>query len=165
MKIFSSRCRTFEYTVTTASPSAIWLEPAKVGVAQSFSDCLALMIGVERGDLSSLSVATKMIRRVVTKTDATSIVINGFSHLATPGNRSDVAISKEVLSSLSARLEARGERVHLMPFGWNKRWNADVLDGEWEQRVIHLPAPGMDPPSATVSQTVQEMSVPTLGLA
>jgi hypothetical protein len=149
MKIFISRCRTFEYTVTTAGPSAVKLEPTKLGVPQSFAHCLALMIGVERGDLSSLSLATKMIRRVVTKTDATSIVINGFSHLATPDNRPDVSVAEKVLSDLSDRLERRGERVHLMPFGWNKRWRADVLDGEWEQRVIHLPAPSTNTSATT----------------
>lgn len=56
-----------------------------------------------------------------------------------PGERSDVPTALTVLTGLAESLEARGVRVHLMPFGWNKRWQADVLDGEWEQRVVHLP--------------------------
>ncbi|MEU0503394.1 threonyl-tRNA synthetase editing domain-containing protein [Nocardia sp. NPDC005998] len=139
MKILSSRCRTFEYTVTTASPVAVSLEPAAIGVTNSFSDCLLLMVGVERGDSPPSKAAIKIVRRIASKTDASHIVINGFSHLATPGERSDVPTALTVLASLAESLEARGVLVHLMPFGWNKRWQADVLDGEWEQRVVHLP--------------------------
>jgi hypothetical protein len=140
MKIFSSRCRTFEYTVTTASPAAVDLESAAIGVPNTFSDCLLLMVGVERDDSTSSKAAAKIVRRIASKTNASHIVINGFSHLATPGERSDVPTALTVLTSLAECLRARGARVHLMPFGWNKRWQADVLDGEWEQRVVHLPA-------------------------
>jgi hypothetical protein len=140
MKIFSSRCRTFEYTVTTASPAAIELEPTAIGATNSFSDCLVLMVGVERRDSASSEAATKAVRRIAAKTEASHIVINGFAHLANPGERSDIPTARDVLAGLAERLTERGERVHLMPFGWNKRWQADVLDGEWEQRVVHLPA-------------------------
>jgi len=140
MRIVSNRCRTFEYTVTTASPVAVSLEPAAIGVTNSFSDCLLLMVGVERGDCSASKAATKIVRRIASKTDASHIVINGFSHLANPGERSDVPTALTVLTDLAESLQARGASVHLMPFGWNKRWQADVLDGEWEQRVVHLPA-------------------------
>ncbi|WP_328411175.1 threonyl-tRNA synthetase editing domain-containing protein [Nocardia sp. NBC_00403] len=139
MRIYSSRCHTFEYTVTTPSPAAIDLEPAALGVTNTFSDCLLLMVGVERGDLSFSKVATKNVWRIAAKTHATCIVINGFAHLASPGERSDVPTALSVLSNLAERLQQRGVQVHLMPFGWNKRWQADVLDGEWEQRVVHLP--------------------------
>ncbi|WP_433683896.1 threonyl-tRNA synthetase editing domain-containing protein [Nocardia sp. CA-119907] len=139
MKILSSRCRTFEYTVTTASPAAVDLESTAIGVPKTFSDCLLLMVGVERGDSASSTAAAKIVWRIASKTDAAHIVINGFSHLATPGERSDIPTALHVLADLAESLEARGAHVHLMPFGWNKRWHADVLDGEWEQRVVHLP--------------------------
>ncbi|MFI6361151.1 hypothetical protein ACIBG0_00230 [Nocardia sp. NPDC050630] len=45
-----------------------------------------------------------------------------------------------MLTNLAESLQARGACVHLMPFGWNKRWQADVLDGEREQRVVHVPS-------------------------
>ncbi len=97
------------------------------------------MVGVERGDSTSSTAAAKIVRRIASKTDASHIVINGFSHLATPGERSDIPTALHILTNLAESLQARGAHIHLMPFGWNKRWQADVLDGEWEQRVVHLP--------------------------
>jgi hypothetical protein len=79
------------------------------------------------------------VRRIAAKTAASGIVINGFAHLAAPGRRSDIETAVQVLANLVEHLEKRGAPVHLMPFGWNKRWQADVLDGEWEQRMVHLP--------------------------
>jgi len=138
MRILSQRCRTFTYTVTTAGPCAVPLDVSFLGVARPFTDCLALHIGVEKGDHTRVNDATKSIRRIIAKTAATDVVLNGFSHLADPARRSDVPTAIEVLAALTERLAGKGERVHLMPFGWNKRWSAEILDGEWEQRVVHL---------------------------
>lgn len=55
-----------------------------------------------------------------------------------------------ILQSLVDLLEQNALTVHTMPFGWNKRWHADVLDGEWEQRVTHLQA-SRQPSIVTVS--------------
>jgi hypothetical protein len=140
MRILSQRCRTLTYRVTTASPCAIPLDDTVRGVTHLFTDCLLLHAGVEQGDRSRIGDAAKSVRRILTKTGADAIVINGFSHLGDPARRSDVPTAMEVLTALSERLAARGVTVHLMPFGWNKRWSADVLDGEWEQRVVHLPS-------------------------
>lgn len=138
MRILSQRCRTFTYTVTTASPCAVPLDISFRGVAHPFTDCLAIHVGVETGDLTRVGDATKSIRRIIAKTAATAVVLNGFSHLADPALRGDVPTAMEVLAALTDRLAAKGERVHLMPFGWNKRWTAEILDGEWEQRIVHL---------------------------
>ncbi|MEV6340990.1 threonyl-tRNA synthetase editing domain-containing protein [Nocardia vinacea] len=126
--------RASEYTGTTARPAAVDLESAAIGVPDTFSDCLPLMVGVERGDSASSMAAAKIVRRIASKTDAAHIVINGFSHLATPGERSDIPTVLHVLANLADSLEARGAGVHLMPFGWNERWQADVLDGEGTAR-------------------------------
>ncbi len=138
MRILSSRCRTFVYTVTTPSQVAIELGSTVIGTTNRFDDCLFLMVGVERGDSRLGSRPVKSIRRIAAKTDARCIVINGFSHLAHPSIRPDVDTARGVLDRLIEGLEARSLRVHLMPFGWNKQWTADVLDGEWEQRMDHL---------------------------
>ncbi|WP_216899703.1 threonyl-tRNA synthetase editing domain-containing protein [Nocardia alni] len=139
MRILSQRCRTFTYTVTTAGPCAVPLDVAILGIPHPFTDCLVLHIGVEKGDDARVGDAVKSVRRIIAKTAATDAVINGFSHLADPAQRGDVPMAMGVLDALTERLADKGTRVHLMPFGWNKRWSAEILDGEWEQRMVHLP--------------------------
>ncbi|AHH22135.1 hypothetical protein NONO_c73800 [Nocardia nova SH22a] len=142
MRILSSRCRKFVYTVTTPSPAAVDLDPLSIGTVNRFDECLFLMVGAEREDVRLGSRPVKVIRRTMTKTAAQCVVINGFSHLAHPCDRPHAETALDVLQTLTAALQGRGISVHLMPFGWNKRWTAEVLDGEWEQRVDYLtPSP------------------------
>ncbi len=159
MRILSQRCRTFTYTVTTAGPCAVPLDVSTLGIPRPFTDCLALHIGVEKGDHTRVGDAGKAVRRIVAKTAATDVVINGFSHLADPALRGDATTAMEVLATLTERLAGKGHRVHLMPFGWNKRWSAEILDGEWEQRMVHLPphAPALTPPEFVVPATLSPM--------
>ncbi|MGF6889576.1 hypothetical protein ABIA39_009041 [Nocardia sp. GAS34] len=140
MKILSQRCATLEYTVTTASSAAVMLDSVNIGELQEFSDCLFLLVGVERSDLGVARRAAKVINRIANKTGAIGIVINGFSQMADPHEHCDGPTAQRVLAVLAELLSARGWDVHTMPFGWNKQWTAQVLDGEWEQRVTHLPA-------------------------
>ncbi len=155
MRILSSRCRTFAYTITTPSRVAMELGPAVIGTVNRFDGCLFLMVGVERDDIRLGSRPVKTIRRIAAKTDAQCVVINGFSHLAHPGIRPDVDTARGVLDRLVEGLQARSLRVHLMPFGWNKQWTADVLDGEWEQRMDHLT------PSVPHSHAVRATTLPS----
>ncbi len=138
MNIF--RSRTFEYRATTASPAAVDLESAAVGVSDTCPDCLSLMVGMECGDSTSSTAAAKIGWRIAAETDASYIVINGCSHLANPGERSDIPTALHVPTNLGESAQDRGARVHLVPFGWKKLWQADALDGEREQRVVHLPS-------------------------
>ncbi|WP_406273352.1 threonyl-tRNA synthetase editing domain-containing protein [Nocardia sp. NBC_00881] len=140
MKILSQRCATLEYAVTTASSAAITLDSVNIGVLQEFSDCLFLLVGVERSDLGVARQAAKVINRIANKTGATRIVINGLSQMADPYEHCDGPTAQRVLAVLAELLSARGWDAHPMPFGWNKEWTVHVLDGEWEQRVTHLSA-------------------------
>ncbi|WP_329415449.1 hypothetical protein OG563_22230 [Nocardia vinacea] len=145
MWIHTSRCRTFRYAPTTANACAVELAPSAVGATRLFFDCLVLTVGVERGDLALGAAATQIVRRIATETDAAYIVISGFAQLTSSAERSSTATGLDLLShiadvldllsELTERLEERGERVHLMPFGWHKRSHAEVCG----QRVIHLP--------------------------
>lgn len=145
MRIRTIRCRTFQYAPTTANACAVGLAPSAVGVTRPFFDCLVSRVGVECGDLALGAASTRLIRRIAAETEAAYIVINGFAQLTIPAERSSAATEPDVLShladvldvlaDLTERLQECGERVHLMPFGWNKCSHAEV----GEQRVIHLP--------------------------
>lgn len=138
MRILTIRCRRFEYEVTSASSAAVPLEPHQIRTEHTFDACLFLMVGVEHGDLEVIKSAAKMVRRVANKTMARHVAINGFSHLADPEARPGADTAGSTLRQLAECLSEHID-VHLMPFGWNKRWSADVLDGEWEQRVLYVP--------------------------
>ncbi|WP_433202700.1 threonyl-tRNA synthetase editing domain-containing protein [Nocardia sp. CA-107356] len=150
MRIVSNRCRTVEYTVTTASPCAIDLEPSVIGARRCFHDCLLVEIGVDRGDRALAGTAVQLVRRILTESDAGPIVVEGFACLPRPSERhstpagfdvlSELAEALDVLTEVAERLEERGEQVHLMPFGWYKSCNVDPLGGIGTQHVIHMSA-------------------------
>jgi hypothetical protein len=150
MRIVSNRCRTVEYTVTTASPCAIDLEPTAIGARRCFRDCLLVTIGVDHGDRALAGTVVQLVRRIVTESDAGPIVVEGFASLPGPGERhstppgfdvlSELAEALDVLTEVTERLEERGEQVHLMPFGWYKSCRVDPLDGVGTQHVIHVSA-------------------------
>ncbi|MGW4771702.1 hypothetical protein ACWEO2_27140 [Nocardia sp. NPDC004278] len=150
MRIVSNRCRTVEYTVTTASPCAIALEPSAIGARRCFHDCLLLAVGVDRGDRALAGTAVQLVRRIVTESDAGPIVVDGFACLPGPGERdstpvgfdvlAELAEALDVLTEVTERLEERGEQVHLMPFGWYKMCRVDPLGGFGTQHIIHMSA-------------------------
>ncbi|MGW4326028.1 threonyl-tRNA synthetase editing domain-containing protein [Nocardia sp. NPDC004573] len=150
MQIVSTRCRTFEYTVTAAGPCAVESESA-VGARRYFHDCLRVTVGVDHGDLPLAGAAVQLVRRVVDQTHAWGVVVDGLAHLssgdlARPPEKVDVlsalADTVDVLAEFAERLEERGERVHLMPFGWRKDCRTEVVTGPGARQVIQLSADG-----------------------
>ncbi|WP_433525870.1 hypothetical protein ACQPZ2_13700 [Nocardia pseudovaccinii] len=150
MRIVSNRCRTVEYTVTTASPCAIDIEPSVIGTRRCFHDCLLVTIGVDRGDRALTGTVVQLLRHVLTESDAGPIVVEGFARLPGPGERhstpvgfdvlAELADALDVLTEVAERLEERGEQVHLMPFGWHKNCRVEPLDGIGTQHVVHMSA-------------------------
>ncbi|MBB5912834.1 hypothetical protein BJY24_001701 [Nocardia transvalensis] len=148
MRIYANRCHSFDYRITAAHPCAVDLEPtAVVGATRPFFDCLVLAIGVDRGDLAVTETAATIVKCIAAQTDSGYIVIDGFARWAMAGRGATnpdidvltgLADALDVLSELVERLEERGELVHQMPFGWNTVRHADVMDGEWSNRVIDL---------------------------
>ncbi|WP_433631442.1 hypothetical protein [Nocardia sp. CA-120079] len=136
--------------MTTASPCAISIEPSAIGARRCFHDCLLLTIGVDRGDRALAGAVIRLVRRIVSESDAGPIVVEGFACLPRPDKRnstptgfdvlSELAEALDVLTELTERLEERGEQVHLMPFGWYKNCRVDPLDGVRRQQVIHMSA-------------------------
>ncbi|MFE9324195.1 hypothetical protein ACIHDR_11525 [Nocardia sp. NPDC052278] len=148
MRIVSNRCATFEYAVTAKGPCAVEIAAPVIGVWRHFFDCLLLNINVEHGDRALPELAVRIVRSIVVATDARHIVVNGFVSLPEPGkifcapDRFDVlkelADALDVLTELVERLEERGERVHLMPFGWETSCHVDTPENQEAQCVIHL---------------------------
>ncbi|MEU7630223.1 hypothetical protein AB0C34_09595 [Nocardia sp. NPDC049220] len=107
-------------------------------------------MSVEPSDLALADMAVRIVRRIVAETDAAQIVVDGFAHLPAFGAEpcaptgwdvlSEIADVLDVLTEFTERLEENGERVHLVPFGWNKTCHADAFEGADAQRVIHLSA-------------------------
>ncbi|RDI54455.1 hypothetical protein [Nocardia mexicana] len=148
MRIFSNHCRRFEYRVTAASPCAVTLAPSDIGVTRSFFDCLLLTVAVQPGDLALTGDAVGIVKRIAARTGSAYIVIDGFTQWAEALDRrgpaadfdvlTGLADALDVLADLTERLEERGERVHLMPFGWNKIQHAEVTDGRWARYVTDV---------------------------
>ncbi|MEU5761221.1 hypothetical protein [Nocardia sp. NPDC047648] len=84
MQIISTRCRTFEYTVTAQGPCAV---------------DMGWGIGA-------------------------------------------LADTLDVLVEMTERLEQRGERVHLMPFGWHKECHTEAVVGPGARQIIRLAGDG-----------------------
>ncbi|MBB5913153.1 hypothetical protein BJY24_002020 [Nocardia transvalensis] len=120
----------------SAGPCAVALEPETVGVARVFFDCLVLRVVVEPGDRPLPTDAVRVIRRLCTESDAATVIVTGTPLCGDPDGRflaqlnppdvlTYVADTLDVLSDFAEQLEERGERVHLMPFGWTVSWRAD----------------------------------------
>ena len=138
MIIFSQLCDHLAYAPQTPSKVAVPLPAALVGREHRAEHCLYLQIGVEHDDQRTLSTAIKAIRRIARRTDAKSLVINGFAGLAAPQRAADAEQARLVLAAMAARLENAGWQLVVMPFGWNKTLTLQVVSGEWAQRVTHL---------------------------
>jgi len=141
VKIYSLRCAALAYRVTTPSKVAIDLDTDVIGRWRVFPDCLHLQVAVEAGDNTArLRAAAKAIRRVVRMTTPTCLVVNGFAGFAAPDAHPEPETARAVLADLIDRLTARPDDLpcHVAPFGWNKQFKYAVLDGEWQQRFIHI---------------------------
>jgi hypothetical protein len=151
VRIISTRCSLFEYTVTAKGPCAVDTASA-IGVHRYFHDCLRVTVGVAHGDLALAGAAVRTVQRIVAETGAGPVVIDGVAHLPMSGDLMSAATDVDVLSALAdtldvlveitERLEERGERVHLMPFGWHKSSHTRAVAGAAAQRIIHLAANG-----------------------
>jgi hypothetical protein len=149
VQIISTRCRTFEYTVTAQGPCAVDMEWG-IGVRKCFRDCLRVSVGVRHGELTLAGAAVQTVLRIAGETDAREVVIDGVAHV--PGDRPGVTAAVDVLSALAdtldvlvemtERLEQRGERVHLMPFGWHKECHTEAVVGPGARQIIRLPVDG-----------------------
>lgn len=151
VRLLGNHCRTFEYTPTTKGSCAVELPVTAIGVRKHFFDCLLLDVGVEHGDHAVAEKAVRIVRRIAATEDAGQIVVNGRVLLPECGeNRcapekldvlSELADTLDLLTEFTERLEERGERVHLMPFGWKTHCHVEPLGyrgaAPW---LIHLSA-------------------------
>lgn len=129
MLIQSSRCRTFEYAVTEPSACAVGVAEGEVGTSHRFAECLVVSIALEHGDLVLGAAAAKIIRKLIARTGALAVVIDGYLRPPTRGERTeggtdlltDLADSLDLLAEVTERLTHGGENVHTLPFGWRTR--------------------------------------------
>ncbi|MFF2554698.1 threonyl-tRNA synthetase editing domain-containing protein [Nocardia sp. NPDC058058] len=148
MLIQSSRCRTFEYAVTEPSACAVGVAESELGKPHRFTECLVVSIALEHGDLVLGAAAAKIIRRLGARTKATSVVIDGYLRLPTHRERSspridlltDLADSLDLLAEVTERLTHSGENVHMLPFGWHSKAQAEVTEGPHAQHSLRLHA-------------------------
>ncbi|WP_067566603.1 hypothetical protein [Nocardia acidivorans] len=148
MLIHSSRCRTYEYAVTGPSACAVGVAEDEVGKPHRFTECLVVSIALEHGDLVLGAAAAKIIRKLVARTEAASVIIDGYLRPPTPGERtagatdllSDLADSLDLLAEVTERLTHGGENVHTLPFGWRTRARARVSEGSHTRHDIRLNA-------------------------
>ncbi len=136
MKIIASCWRSFEYTPLVAGPCAVPLPAAAVGVPILFQDCLLLRIVVEPGDCPLGGDTVEGLRDLCASARTSAVVIGATPHCPDRAVRSadapdvlaHIADTLDVLADLTERLTDLGDRVHLLPFGWNLacRTNAEV---------------------------------------
>ncbi|MEV5833920.1 hypothetical protein [Nocardia sp. NPDC052112] len=153
MRSIGTRWRSFEYTLVAAGPCAVAVDPTTVGVTQSFLDCLVARVVVEPGDCPLTVEAVRAIRYLCLVSEAAHIVIAGTPHHMTPDGRftsaadpldvlAHVADTLDVLSDLAEQLREYGERVHLMPFGWNVACRAEKSVRQWDLPSIAVSPSG-----------------------
>ncbi|WP_329413303.1 hypothetical protein OG563_12145 [Nocardia vinacea] len=148
MRGVGSRWRSFEYTLVAAGPCAVAVDPTTVGVTQRFVDCLVVRVVVEPGDCPLSAEAVRAIRYLCLVSEAAHIVIAGTPHCTTPRFMSaadplDVlADTLDVLSDLAEQLAEYGERVHVMPFGWNVAWRAEKSARQWDLPSVTISPSG-----------------------
>ncbi|WP_330179409.1 hypothetical protein OHB26_23420 [Nocardia sp. NBC_01503] len=148
MLIQSSRCRTFEYAVTEPSACAVGVAEGEVGTSHRFAECLVVSIALEHGDLVLGAAAAKIIRKLIARTGALAVVIDGYLRPPTRGERTeggtdlltDLADSLDLLAEVTERLTHGGENVHTLPFGWRTRARAQMSDGAHTRHGIRLNA-------------------------
>ncbi|MEU0499719.1 hypothetical protein [Nocardia sp. NPDC005998] len=153
MRAVGNRWRSFEYTLVSAGPCAVAVDLPTVGMAQMFADCLVMRVDVEPGDCPLTAEAVRAIRYLCLVSEADHIVIAGTPNWTTRGSRftsgarpldvlTHIADTLDVLADLSEQLGEYGERVHLMPFGWNLAWRAEKSARQWDLPSITVSASG-----------------------
>lgn len=152
MRIAGICCRSFVYTLVSSGPCAV--EPgAAADAARAFFDCLLLRVVVEPGDRPLIAADVRALRGMYADSAAACVVITGTPLGRTPDVRSEpaaraldilghVADTLDVLADLADQLEERGERVHLMPFGWNVRWRARIPTRPWKLPTVTISTAG-----------------------
>ncbi|WP_281918966.1 hypothetical protein [Nocardia sputorum] len=109
-----------------------------------------MTVNVDPGDLALTDMAVQVVRCVAAETDAAHIVVHGFARLPRPSERyvtpigfdilSEIADALNVLTEFTERLRGNGERVHLIPFGWNKNCRIEAFERPEVQRAVTLSA-------------------------
>ncbi|NKY85068.1 hypothetical protein [Nocardia veterana] len=156
MKIIGSRWRSFEYLPVAAGPGAVALPPGAVRTPRRFFDCLLVRLVVEPGDGPATAAAVRAVRKLCADSDASFIVLTGSPHCAAVGSRSvlagdppdiltDIADTLDILAEVADRLEEHGERVHLIPFGWNLDCRLEEPQPAWASTTLTLKAPADRP--------------------
>jgi hypothetical protein len=108
-------------------------------VPTEFEHCLYTLVTVQPGDDPDTTprYAAKGLRRIARNAASKSIVLNGFAHLSP--DLADQETTRAVLDRLAALLtETAGIEINVLPYGWRKRWQLDVLEHSWAQRSIHV---------------------------
>ncbi len=151
MRGVGSRWRSFEYSLVSAGPCAVAVDPAMVGVTQRFDDCLVVRVVVEPGDCPLSGEAVRAIRYLCLVGEAAHIVIAGTPHCTTSRFTSaddpldvlgHVADTLDLLSDLGEQLAEYGERVHVMPFGWKVACRAEKPARQWDLASITVSPSG-----------------------
>ncbi|MEV5652794.1 hypothetical protein AB0L57_31470 [Nocardia sp. NPDC052254] len=153
MKIIASRWRSFEYTPLAAGPCAVPLPPTAVGVPKQFLDCLLLRIVVEPGDCPLGGDIVEGLLELCARARTSAVVIGATPRCAdrsvgstdSPDVLAHIADTLDVLADLTERLTDLGDRVHLLPFGWNLACRTDV---EVRRPRPHCPRPTVSARSA-----------------
>jgi hypothetical protein len=153
----------FEYMLVSPGSCAVVVDPVAVGTRSMFFDCMVLRMVVEPGDHPLTDDAVHAIRYLRVASDAADIVLVGTPHFFTPGTRdtlapdeldilTHVADTLDVMSNFAERLEEYGERVHLIPFGWNVAISAS---GE-PHRTRYSPFPELRSAGVILAESVLE---------
>jgi hypothetical protein len=129
MKLFGSAWRRYEYTPIAAGPQAVALDPAAVGAARTFFDCVLVRIATE-DDGPGLAAAA--VRAVCAATGECGYLLV----TAAPGDRPP---AHDLVAEIAERLEERGRQVHLLPSGWTLDHRGEPLPACWERRVTAGP--------------------------
>ncbi|WP_280235176.1 hypothetical protein [Nocardia cyriacigeorgica] len=104
------------------------IEPDVAGVARTFHDCLLVHLYVEPGERDASGDVVRSVRLLMAQTGAAYVVISGSPVLPDGADRSAMdgpemlaylADTLDLVEEIGERLEERGERVHLLPFGWS----------------------------------------------
>ncbi|WP_030518891.1 hypothetical protein [Nocardia sp. NRRL WC-3656] len=146
MYLHSRHCRLFEYTITTQNPCAVSLTPDAIGTTTTFFDCLAVTISMQPGDKTTIAAAVHAIRELCTHPSAIQIVIEGLtSSGAGPARHSfdvlvQLADALDVLDELVEQLRGYGERVHLIPYGWNTETYSYISGEPGSQHILTIVA-------------------------
>jgi hypothetical protein len=136
VKILCLECRATEYVLEYPTQSSVELDHTALP-SLTWDHCLLLLVTIEPGDSKKVRHAAKAVRRVFRKTDAKSIVINGFAHLS--HTLASIDESHQVIVALRDRLmESVPCQVEMTPFGWQKSFKLDVMGNTGSQRFIHV---------------------------